>query len=218
MASQHQPPRSRGRPRHQPTPDESAQQTTPATQPSRPARTAPTQTRSIDNPFCLHVAQSNLHPIDYSLTISKLGGDVPQSLLTRCSVIGNHYFVKYFFAFERGSREQHLHVQGIFTAMSQDTTRAATAAAACFKAEIPIGTADHMRVSVKPLTGMICFLPVLPHASSTHSFFYILCRISILHLHDRILCERRRPPSLQRGGQERDHRRGRPRHYRLRPD
>lgn len=120
---------------------------------TRPSRNVPPPTRTVNNPFCLRIAQADLRPIDYSLTISKMGSDVAESLLERCHIIGEHYFVKHFFTTERGSREQNLHVQGVFTAMSQNTPRATTAAAACFKAEIPISTTERMRVSVKPLTG-----------------------------------------------------------------
>lgn len=119
--------------------------------------------RTIENPFLLHT--SHLYPIHYSLVICKIDGDVPETILSRCYDIANRYFINHLFTFDHTSRTRHnhVHMEGHFTAMSQNTARATRAARACIKSAIPIDRSTHINVYVNPITP-------IPGTSTSDSF------------------------------------------------
>jgi hypothetical protein len=72
-----------------------------------------TVSRSKENPLGLHCAKSELVSIDYSLTVSLLGGDIAEGSLTRIGQIADALFTRGFFTLERGKEKGNLHIQGI---------------------------------------------------------------------------------------------------------
>jgi hypothetical protein len=66
-------------------------------------------------------------------------------------VIGQTYFVRFFYAFERGERNQQLHLQGVFTCQSQPNSQLAVRRLnQLIKDQIPVQPGDNIKVTVKP--------------------------------------------------------------------
>jgi len=82
-----------------------------------------TVSRSKENPLALHCAKSELVSIDYSLTVSLLGGDIAEGSLTRIGQISDALFTRGFFTLERGKEKGNLHIQGILSFSLREISR-----------------------------------------------------------------------------------------------